>query len=542
MKRAGSTGKSMALAGAVLAGTLALTSGRAEAFCGFYVSGSGAEMFNDATQVVLMRMGTRTVLSMQNDYKGPPEAFALVVPVPVVLKEADVKTLTKDVFARVEQMGAPRLVEYWEQDPCAPEPKYEDGVQFSAGVMPAPPAVASEGGGLGVTVEAKFTVGEYQIVILSAKDSTGLDTWLRQEKYQIPAGAEPLLRPYVEAGQKFFVAKVDPQKVKFEDGRVALSPLRFHYDSEELTLPIRLGLANSGGTQDLIVSILAPGQRYEVANYPNTTVPTNLDVQDSVRERFGEFYAALFDKTLEKHPGAVVTEYAWQASTCDPCPGPQLGPADFQTLGADVLAGGKGQAQAYDGWDFVLTRLHARYGKDVKDDLVFRAASGIVGGREFQSADGQLENGAAPSEMNNFQARYAIRHPWTGPIQCAAPRRGRWGGPWAEVAQQPGFAGGGVKGATKLAFARRGELKLAQAVRRDVPEIDLKVAGDSGSAAPATSSPAPPAAAGSGSGAPPAKKKSGCGCASSGGAGSGAALALVLLGLVRRRPHRRAHQ
>ncbi|MBK7538306.1 MAG: DUF2330 domain-containing protein [Myxococcales bacterium] len=508
----------------------------AQAFCGFYVSGSGAEMFNDATQVVLMRMGTRTVLSMQNDYKGPPEAFALVVPVPVVLQEPDVKTLTKDVFGRVEQMGAPRLVEYWEQDPCAPEPDYSR-------MMPASPTMSAAGGapgamadGTGVTVEAQFTVGEYQIVILSAKDSTGLDRWLRQEKYQIPAGAEPLLRPYVEAGLKFFVAKVDPQKVKFEDGRVALSPLRFHYDSDEFTLPIRLGLANSGGTQDLIVSILAPGQRYEVANYANATVPTNLDVKDEVRERFGEFYAALFDKTLEKNPGAVVTEYAWQATTCDPCPGPQLGMQDFSTLGADVLAGAKGQAQPYHSSDFVLTRLHARYGKDVTNDLVFKAAAGIVGGRESHGADGKLESGAAPSGMNNFQARYAIRHQWLGPIQCASPKRGRWGGPWPEVAQKPDFDGGGVKGATKLAFARRGAFQLASAVRSDVPELGLTAGA--AAATPAAGSASAPPATQSGAPAAAAKKKSGCGCAAAGAGDAG--LALVFLALLRRRRTGRA--
>jgi len=31
----------------------------------------------------------------------------------------------------------------------------------------------------------------------------GLDTWLRREKYNIPAGAEPILRPYVQSGMKF---------------------------------------------------------------------------------------------------------------------------------------------------------------------------------------------------------------------------------------------------------------------------------------------------------------------------------------------------
>src|ERR1700761_1649784 len=92
------------------------------AFCGFYVAGSNQPMFNDATQVVLMRQGTRTVLSMQNNYKGPPEAFAMVIPVPVVLHEGDVKTLDKGVFEHIEQMGAPRLVEDWEPDPCMPPP------------------------------------------------------------------------------------------------------------------------------------------------------------------------------------------------------------------------------------------------------------------------------------------------------------------------------------------------------------------------------------------------------------------------------------
>ena len=65
-----------------------------------------------------MRDGTRTVLSMQNTNAGPPEDFALVVPVPVVLQKEQVRTLPKEIFAKVDAMAAPRLVEYWEQDPC----------------------------------------------------------------------------------------------------------------------------------------------------------------------------------------------------------------------------------------------------------------------------------------------------------------------------------------------------------------------------------------------------------------------------------------
>jgi len=501
----------MRLAPALVVAVLATAPATADAFCGFYVAGGDQKMFNDATQVVLMRSGTRTVLSMQNNYKGPPTDFAMVVPVPVVLHEGDVKTLTREVFLQVEAMGAPRLVEYWEQDPC-PSPQDPHGnMTVTASAMPdtkPEPAPPKEAKDLGVTIEAKFTVGEYQVVILSAKEATGLDTWLRQENYKIPAGAEPLLRPYVESGMKFFVAKVDPQKVKFVDGRAALSPLRFHYDSEEFSLPIRLGLANSSGTQDLIVNILAPMQRYEVANYENVTIPTNLDVDAKVKDKFAAFYAALFDRTVEMHPGAVVTEYAWQATTCDPCPGPALDQSHFLTLGADVLGGSKDNVMPYQNADFVLTRLHARYGAaTMKDDLRFTTATPIVGGRE-QWIGGRLEERATKSDSNNFQGRYAIRYPWTGPIRCEKPVRGVWGGPPQELYQRPGFVPPAVKPALDLAFVQRGNVQLATSVLHDVPEIDLRVgaskevagADASGSAvAPSPTSDRP-------------QKKSGCGC------------------------------
>ena len=90
-----------------------------------------------------------------------------------------------------------------------------------------------------------------------------------------------------------------------------------------------------------------------------------------------------------------------------------------------------------DGYSFVLTRLHARYGKDgAPNDLVFKTASPIVGGREQRDGQGHLEERAKPDSTNNFQGRYAIRHAWTGTIACQAPVRGRWGGP-PSGAEQP---------------------------------------------------------------------------------------------------------
>ena len=442
----------------------------AHAFCGFYVAGGGAELFNNATQVVLMREGTRTVLSMQNNYQGPPEDFAMVIPVPVVLKKENVKTLKKEIFGRIDTLAAPRLVEYWEVDPCYVEPNHPDEERFERKMESGGPPTRRRGE-LGVKIEAQFSVGEYDIVVLSAKDALGLETWLKQEKYKIPEGAEPLFRPYIQQGMKFFVAKVNAKKVTFDDkGMAALSPLRFHYDSEKFDLPIRLGLINAKAQQDLIVHVLARNQRYEVANYPNVTIPTNIDLVPSAKSEFPFFYVSLFDRTLKANPGAVVTEYAWQASSCDPCPTTPLTAEDFQTLGADVV-GSKGTiTDQYDPTQtYVLTRLHARYDKaSLGEDLVFRAAKPIVGGREFLTNGTTLEQGSRPDGYNNFQARYAIRYPWSGPVACKDPVYGRWGGPPANQQAQ------GIKAAQGTAFVERDPSKVEKLAESAIAELKVK--------------------------------------------------------------------
>jgi len=442
----------------------------AHAFCGFYVAGGGAELFNNATQVVLMREGTKTVLSMQNNYQGPPSDFAMVIPVPVVLKKEQVKTLPRDVFARIDQLSAPRLVEYWEMDPCYVEPVYPEEEVMKSAVADG----FAKGGGavrrLGVKIEAQFAVGEYEIVVLSAKDALGLEQWLKENNYKIPSGAEPLFRPYIQTGMKFFVAKVNAKKVTFDDkGMAQLSPLRFHYDSEKFELPVRLGLINAKEKQDLIIHVLAKNQRYEVANLPNVTIPTNIDLVPSAKSEFPFFYVSLFDRTLKANPNAVVTEYAWQATSCDPCPTSPLTEQDMQTFGGDVIPkkGNEDMFNAANG--MVLTRLHARYDKtSLGEDLVFRAAKPIVGGREFLTNGTKLEQGSRTDSWNNFQARYAIRYPWTGPVKCKNPVYGRWGGP------PPGESTAGTQAAKDTAFVARDPAKVDALSESPIAELQVK--------------------------------------------------------------------
>ncbi len=417
----------------------------ASAFCGFYVGGGGADLFNDATQVVLVREGTRTTLSMQNRYSGPAEGFAMVVPVPEVLAPEDVKTLDERVFAKVDKLTAPRLVEYEEIDPCSFE--YWNNASnngwagsFDAGAS-ANNATSENSEPPAVVVEAQFKEGEYNIAILSATESTALETYLKENDYAVPTGASAYYQPYIDAGMYFFVAKVDPAEVTFDaDGNAVLSPLRFSYDTADFSLPIRLGMLNSSGKQDLLIYILAYEQRYDVANYPSTTIPTNIEVAEAVKEDFGNFYKSLFARTIQENPGAVVTEYSWASAGCDPCPPGDvtLDAEDLLTLGVDS-----------EPWGWVVTRLHARYSKDeIGEDLVFKKVDPIVGGREIdEDGDGEIDQGAHPSSwQNNFQGRYIIRYPWTGAVDCADPQYGVWGAPSVDAQQSPNTGGGNVFG------------------------------------------------------------------------------------------------
>jgi MYXO-CTERM domain-containing protein len=206
-----------------------------------------------------------------------------------------------------------------------------------------------------------------------------------------------------------------------------------------------------------------------VANYENFAIPTNIRVNETVKANFGTFYASLFDKVLAKHPRAVITEYSWNAGSCDPCPEPPLNVGDLATLGVDALPGYEGAKEAPPeiANAFTLTRLHTRYDSNaLGEDLVFRAAPGIAGGNGVPDAEGRMTRGAQPSGYSNsFQGRYVMLHPWEGPIECKEPRRGNWGGPVKQIAASPMMV------ATNTAFAPRGA-QLASFLQTNEPEAE----------------------------------------------------------------------
>jgi hypothetical protein len=302
-------------AGAILA--LAALAGPAWAFCGFYVAQADAKLFNKSSKVVLARDGEKTALTMANDYQGAPKEFAVVIPVPTFIERKQIGVVEMKTVDHLDAFTAPRLVEYHDDDPCAPRP--------------APIAMARAGGALafaatdaaarykGVTVEATYDVGEYDVSILSAKESDGLVNWLTDNGYRIPAGAEGVLGSYIKQNMRFFVAKVNLERMQLI-GAGYLRPLQVRYETAKFMLPLRLGTVNADGPQDLILYALTRNGRVETTNYRTVKLPTGMDVPLYVKDEFGKFYKALFERAVAREDmRAVFVEYAWDMAWCDPC-------------------------------------------------------------------------------------------------------------------------------------------------------------------------------------------------------------------------------
>jgi hypothetical protein len=342
-----------------------------------------------------VRDDDRTVITMMNDFEGSPEHFAVVVPVPTFIERGQIHIGDAAVIDHLDAFSAPRLVEYHDADPCArPRATWGQVKSLFRGDLAAgvPTAVAVED--KRVKIEASYTVGEYDILILSATQSTALESWLVDNGYRIPEGAAPILGSYLRQGMRFFVAKVNLK----ERARLAVSklrPIQVAFESPKFVLPIRLGTVNAKGPQELFVYTLTRQGRVEAVNYRTIKLPSDLDVPVYVKEKFPEFYRATFDHQVAKEKmSAVFTEYAWDVASCDPCASAPLSRDDLRQLGVFWLDD-RGTAGTF------VTRLHVRYDRaHFPEDLVLQQTS----------------------DRTNFQGRYVLRHPFKGDCDCPAGR------------------------------------------------------------------------------------------------------------------------
>ena len=378
----------------------------ASAFCGFYVAKADTELFNQSSKVALVRDGDRTVITMANDYIGDPTEFAMVIPVPTVITKEQVHISDPALLEHLDAYTAPRLVEYFDSNPCQ-RIMYERAFSASSAAVQDTVVVTAkrEAEDLGVTIEESFSVGEYDILILSAKESDGLQTWLETNGYKVPPKARKTLGSYIKQDMKFFVAKVNLEE-KAKQGGEMLRPIAVAYESPKFMLPIRLGTVNAKGHQDLFVYTPTKNGKVETTNYRTQKIPSDKELPIFIKDDFGDFYKDMYKTTADREGGhGVFMEYAWDMNWCDPCAADPLSNSELKELGVFWLDESRfdkpntrqrirpvPQAK-----NVYVTRLHVRYdAESFPEDLKFKTTG----------------------DKQNFQGRYILRHAYEGEMEC----------------------------------------------------------------------------------------------------------------------------
>ena len=345
-----------------LALVASIFSAPASAFCGTYVGSPGVELTNQTSQVIIARQGTRTTLSLANDYEGDALDFAMLIPVPEVLDEEDITTVRPELFQRFNNYSSPRVVTYECEDFA-----YDDWADGDADADSDADADADEGGAVpDVIVEAEYAVGIYNIVILSAAESGALMSWLETNGYGVSEDAEELLGEYIDGGAYFFAAKVNLNEAA--DGGF-LEPLQFGYDSAVFSLPIRLGTLNSPGEQDVVMYILTDDSdgKVGISNYPQIEIEDECMADVYGAGGVDNYYGTQFGEAFAAEDGAGwMVEYAWSPTWCDPCSTEPPNGAELAEAGFDG-----------DQWEAYFTRIRMRYTEQAANQDVTLYASGL---------------------------------------------------------------------------------------------------------------------------------------------------------------------
>ena len=325
--------------------------------------------YNPDAAVFLVRDGTRTVLTMETTYDGPAEEVTLVIPIPESIQRNQVRTVPGSLFRNLDRRTAPRVRHVWPS--CRRPVRRPMSARASAdglgGAFDDSARVEAIEQEYSIDIEDEWEVDEYDITLLGADQSAGLLRYLReQQRLDLPATADAVLRAYIESDHRFVIAKADPSRARVLGGKMMLSPIQLEYASTELRVPVRLGTLNSPGEQELLLYVLANDGRYEIANRPAMVAPTDLRMRPDARGTAAELYAGMMDELFRQRPGAAVTEFAHTL-------GSKVGRNHVRQFG---IPSGDDEIER-DGrrTRWTLTRLRHRYGKDLDDDLTLRPAT-----------------------------------------------------------------------------------------------------------------------------------------------------------------------
>lgn len=197
--------------------------------CGAMIPGRQTHVSVDRETSVVDWDGRTEQIVMRLTVRGDAADAAWIMPVP---HRASVELGDRALFSELETLTAPVPAtrhHFWPRSGDWPFAGSGDGAAASAPSAAAPP----------VTVVGREQLGPFDVARLAATDPEALQTWLKQNGFELPDRLATALQPYVDQKWEYVAVRLAPRD---EDALLLgeLDPLRLRFASSRLVYPMRL--------------------------------------------------------------------------------------------------------------------------------------------------------------------------------------------------------------------------------------------------------------------------------------------------------------
>ncbi|MEZ4469494.1 MAG: DUF2330 domain-containing protein [bacterium] len=292
----------------VLAAALAASPSAALA-CGGLFCDNSQPVVQAAERILFARDGDRVVMHVRLTWAGPPTDFGWLLPVP-----ADVETSlsSEQLFTALDQAYGPVFQLSTEFIDC--DDQFFGGAGGAGGGGGQGGGFADAGAaGPDVNILSREQVGPYDRTILQGETVQDLIEWLTTNGYQVPAGAEETLDPYVQMGAAFVAIKLVPGA-----GSAEVVPLALTFTAPSPAIPLRPTANAANPDMGIIVHVLGDARAVPV-NFRHVVINEGAINWQSG----GSNYADVVSQAADEAGGrAFATDFAGRQQLAPPAPIP----------------------------------------------------------------------------------------------------------------------------------------------------------------------------------------------------------------------------
>ncbi|PCK05431.1 MAG: hypothetical protein COA42_18240 [Alteromonadaceae bacterium] len=291
-------------------------------------------------QIVFKQDGDRTTTMVRIFYSGEASEFGWVLPVPAT---PELSVGDDALFNQLEAATRPQFDLLITGSECVdPTRVFEGATLDSSGFpLPVPTAVPS------VVIEQSLEVGPFDAQVISSDSANALALWLADNNLDLTDRGSELLEPYVNAGMKFVVLKLQSDQAAGD-----IQPIILDYPSTKPVIPITLTSIAAQDDMDVIVWVLGDNRAVPENFLHVTPNYTRINWYTGSRNAYASYQTLITDAMNEAGGQGFATDYAGSlAPFID-----QIATAEQLTANLTPLADGSAE-YIVSAWDFIADPL-----------------------------------------------------------------------------------------------------------------------------------------------------------------------------------------